>query len=153
MRKININKILFPCDLTKSADIVAPYVISLAEQYQSATVFLHVIPDIHDWKAILTPVPSLTMYFEKIHDHAEKQLDAFIRENFPSHLDDERLLKAGDPVDIILDTINREKIDLVVMGTHGAKGLEHRIFGGVANNVVKKSPVPVLVVNPHRISS
>jgi nucleotide-binding universal stress UspA family protein len=38
---------------------------------------------------------------------------------------------------------------MVVMGTHGRKGMDHAIFGSVAENVVKKSPVPVLVVNPH----
>jgi nucleotide-binding universal stress UspA family protein len=37
------------------------------------------------------------------------------------------------------------------MGTHGRKGLEHAIFGSVAENVVKKSPVPVLIVNPHKV--
>jgi nucleotide-binding universal stress UspA family protein len=40
---------------------------------------------------------------------------------------------------------------MVVMGTHGRKGVEQRIFGSVADNVVKKSTVPVLVVNPHKV--
>jgi nucleotide-binding universal stress UspA family protein len=37
------------------------------------------------------------------------------------------------------------------MGTHGRKGLDHTIFGSVAENVVKKSPVPVLVINPYKM--
>jgi nucleotide-binding universal stress UspA family protein len=37
------------------------------------------------------------------------------------------------------------------MGTHGRKGLEHIVFGSVAENVVKKSPVPVMSVNPHKV--
>ena len=44
-----------------------------------------------------------------------------------------------------------EDIDLVVMGTHGRKGLEHVIFGSVAENVVKKSTVPVMTVNPYKL--
>jgi hypothetical protein len=38
---------------------------------------------------------------------------------------------------------------MVIMGTHGRKGLEHVFFGSVAENVLKKSPVPVLTVNPY----
>lgn len=34
------------------------------------------------------------------------------------------------------------------MGTHGRNRMEHVIFGGVAENVVKESPVPVLTINP-----
>jgi nucleotide-binding universal stress UspA family protein len=152
MADINITRVLFPCDLTKSAEIVMPYVKSLVEQYGAVLVVLHVIPDIHDWKALLTPVPSLTMYYEHVHEHAEKELETFTRKHIPPHVNYEKILLAGDPVEKILYTIDREGIDLVIMGTHGTKGLEDRIFGGVAENVVKKSPVPVMVVNPHKLS-
>jgi nucleotide-binding universal stress UspA family protein len=36
------------------------------------------------------------------------------------------------------------------MASHGRKGLEATIFGSVAENILKKSPVPVLMVNPYR---
>ena len=42
-----------------------------------------------------------------------------------------------------------EGVDLVIMGTHGRKGLERIIFGSVAERVVKNSPIPVLTVNPY----
>ena len=48
-------------------------------------------------------------------------------------------------------TIESEAIDLVVMGTHGYKGLEHAIFGSVAEKVVKNSAVPVLTINPYKL--
>ena len=51
----------------------------------------------------------------------------------------------------ILKTIDSEGINLVIMGTHGRKGLDHTIFGSVAENVMKKSPVPVLVINPYKM--
>ena len=64
-----------------------------------------------------------------------------------------RRIASGDPVTEILKTIESEGIDLVIMGTHGRKGLEHTMFGSVAENVVKKSPVPVLIVNPYKLKS
>jgi len=48
----------------------------------------------------------------------------------------------GDPAQEILKTIESEGIDLVIMGTHGRKGLEHVFFGSVAENVVKSRPFP-----------
>jgi len=58
---------------------------------------------------------------------------------------------SGDTVDEILKVIESEDIDLLIMGTHGRKGLDHTIFGSVAEKVVKKSPSPVLVINPYKI--
>jgi nucleotide-binding universal stress UspA family protein len=55
----------------------------------------------------------------------------------------------GDPTAQILKLIQAEDIDLVIMGTHGRKGMEETIFGSVAENVVKKAPVPVLTINPY----
>ena len=152
MATITIRKILFPCDLSKSAEKVIPHVLSTAEQYGCGIVILHVIPDIHDWKALLTPVPSLSSYYDEVREHAQKELAAFIHSHVPPHMDCEKILTPGDPVERILYTIDHNGIDLVIMGTHGTKSLEDRIFGGVAENVVKKSPVPVMVVNPHLIS-
>jgi nucleotide-binding universal stress UspA family protein len=63
----------------------------------------------------------------------------------------ERRILSGDPTAEILKTIDSEAIDLVVMGTHGYKGLEHAIFGSVARKVVKNSPVPVLTINPYKL--
>jgi nucleotide-binding universal stress UspA family protein len=46
--------------------------------------------------------------------------------------------------------VEADGIDLVVMGTHGRKGLDRILFGSVAHHVVTTCPVPVMTVNPHR---
>jgi nucleotide-binding universal stress UspA family protein len=55
----------------------------------------------------------------------------------------------GDPAEEIIKYVEFEGIDLIIIGTHGKKGLEKVLFGSVANRVIKMSPVPVLSVNPH----
>jgi len=50
----------------------------------------------------------------------------------------------GDPAKEILKLIDKEKVDLVVMASHGAKG--NFRFGSVTEKVLKNSPVPVTVV-------
>jgi nucleotide-binding universal stress UspA family protein len=51
---------------------------------------------------------------------------------------------------MIIEYITSNEINLVIMGTHGRKGLDKVIFGSVAERVVKTAPVPVMVVNPHK---
>jgi nucleotide-binding universal stress UspA family protein len=82
---------------------------------------------------------------------AEKAMDRVCEEQLESCPNFQRRIVSGDPAQEILKMIVSEAIDLVIMGTHGRKGLEHIIFGSVAENVVKKSPVPVLTINPYKV--
>ena len=86
------------------------------------------------------------------HKDAENAVNLFCEEHLQGCLDFEKLMLSGDPAPAILKTIDSIGIDLVVMGSHGRKGLEETIFGSVAENVLKKSPVPVLTVNPYRLN-
>jgi len=52
---------------------------------------------------------------------------------------------------VIIDYAQTEKIDLIIMGTHGRKGLDRTFFGSVAENVVKNAPMPVMVINPYKV--
>jgi nucleotide-binding universal stress UspA family protein len=56
------------------------------------------------------------------------------------------LVKLGHPADEILAAAAETHADLVVMGTHGRRGLAHAVVGSVAERVVRASPVPVLTV-------
>jgi len=58
---------------------------------------------------------------------------------------------AGDASEEIINYIESQGIDLIIMGTHGRKGLDKVMFGSVAERGVKTSPVPVLVVNPYKV--
>jgi nucleotide-binding universal stress UspA family protein len=84
-------------------------------------------------------------------DAAEKYMDKVCEQQMQGCPNFERRICSGDPAAEILKTIESEDIKLVIMGTHGYKGLEHAIFGSVAEKVVKKSPVPVTVVNPNTV--
>ncbi|OGQ15255.1 MAG: hypothetical protein A2979_05480 [Deltaproteobacteria bacterium RIFCSPLOWO2_01_FULL_45_74] len=54
-------------------------------------------------------------------------------------------IRIGQTIPTILRIIQKEKPDLVIVGTHGRKGLKHIFLGSVAENVVRYSPVPVLI--------
>jgi nucleotide-binding universal stress UspA family protein len=148
---VEIKKILFPCDLTENSSRVLPYVLSLSEKYGGLIYLLHVVEDLSKWECFYIPHPSMHVLQKGILEGTERAVEKFCKEQMQSCLNFERLMVLGDPATEILKIIESKDIDLVVMGTHGRKGLEHTLFGSVAENVVKKSPVPVLVINPHKI--
>jgi nucleotide-binding universal stress UspA family protein len=152
---VEIKKILFPIDLTENAYKVLPYVLSVSEKYNAMIYLFHVVPDLQklakEYIAHTSPYASLDIFKKESVEGAEKAMDRVCEEQLQSCSNFKRRIVCGDPATEILKLIDSEGIDLVIMGTHGRKGLEHVIFGSVAENVVKKSPVPVLIINPYKV--
>jgi nucleotide-binding universal stress UspA family protein len=148
---VKADRILFPCDFTRNSSRILPYVLSMAEQYNSQVYILYV-DELHEWGGHFIPHPSIETLQKEALKAAEKAMDKICEEQLQSCPNFQRKIVSGEPATEILKLIESEDIDMVVMGTHGRKGMEHAIFGSVAENVVKKSPVPVLVVNPYKVS-
>ena len=145
---VQVDNILFPCDFTENASKILPYVLSLAEKYNSQIWILYV-NNLDRWGGHFIPHTSLDRLRQEALAAAEKAMEKMCEEKLQSCPSFQKKIVSGDPATEILDLVESEGIDMVVMGTHGRKGMEHAIFGSVAENVVKKSPVPVLVVNPY----
>jgi nucleotide-binding universal stress UspA family protein len=152
-----IKKILLPCDLTINSSKIFPYAISVSEKYDSMIYLLHVAEDLHE----LTPYPYPGLgRDQEIHEKAAKETlikkvdkicDEICDAHFQSCPNIRQVTVIGHPVVEILKVVESEDIDLIIMGTHGRSKMEHVIFGSVAENVVKKSPVPVLTINPYTL--
>jgi nucleotide-binding universal stress UspA family protein len=59
--------------------------------------------------------------------------------------DVEQITTVGQPTQSIIDAIEEQHIDHVVMGSHGRQGVSRLLLGSVAENVVRRSPVPVTI--------
>jgi nucleotide-binding universal stress UspA family protein len=57
-------------------------------------------------------------------------------------------LRRGAPYDVILDVARARHCDVIVIGSHGRRGLARALLGSVAEKVVRLSPIPVLTVHP-----
>lgn len=66
-------------------------------------------------------------------------------------LTSDSLISGGLPVDSILDMARAQSIDMIVMGTHGRRGLSHTLFGSVAEAVLRRSSCPVLTVRSPKL--
>ena len=148
---IKIKKILFPLDLTENSSKILPYVLSISEKYDSIIYLLHVVQDLNRWGKLYVPHPSMDKFQKEAIEVAKKAMDRVCENELQSCPNFQKRVVSGDAVEEILKVVESEDIDLLIMGTHGRKGLEHTIFGSVADNVVKKSPVPVLVINPYKM--
>ena len=148
---VEIKKILYPCDFTENSTKLLPYVLSVSEKYDGMIYLLHVVEDLLKWGGFYIPHLPLKGYQKEALEYAEKRMEKICREQLQNCPNFQRMILSGDPDAEILKTIESEGIDLVIMGTHGRKGLEHTILGSVAENVVRKSPVPVLVINPYKL--
>jgi nucleotide-binding universal stress UspA family protein len=145
-----IKKILFPVDLSAVSSMLAPAVISLAGKFDAEVHLLFVAGSFEKFKTFYIPHPSLKSFGEEVLRGGEKKLKEFVEEFFGEFPRWKTVVVQGDPAEEILKYVSSEKLDLVIMGTHGRKGLDRILFGSVANQVVQNSPAPVLTINPYR---
>ena len=143
-------KILFPVDLSESSDKILPYVQSMAKKLDSKIYILFAARVFDYFTSIYVPHPSINKFEKEIIEGAEKRLYEFVDTHFKEFPGTKTVVVAGDAAEKIVEYIEDQKIDLVIMGTHGRKGMDKVIFGSVADRVIRLSPVPVMVVNPYR---
>ncbi len=146
----SIQRILFPVDLTESSEKLVPHVVTMAEKFNAQVQVLFVVRIFQYFTDIYVAPPSISIFENELVDGARKKMDEFTQEHFASLPQTHGEVVLGDPPEVILSYITENQIDLVVMGTHGRKGLDRVLFGSVAERVIKSSPVPVLVINPHK---
>ena len=144
-------KILFPVDLSESSPKMVPYVLTMAEKFESEISLLFVARILESFSSIYVPHPSIDKFENEIAEGAKKRIQEFKEEHFQAFPDTKAVVLSGEISDKILDYIKSEGVDLVIMGTHGRKGLEKVVFGSVAERVAKASAVPVLLLNPYKI--
>jgi nucleotide-binding universal stress UspA family protein len=143
--------ILFPVDLSETSARIAPLAANLAAKYGARVHMIFVARVFDYFTSMYVPHPSVSQFEKEVIDGAEKRLYEFAEEHFKDCAGTKTRVVAGDPSEEILSYIAEHAIDLVVMGTHGRKGIDRIIFGSVAERVVKSSPVPVVVANPFKI--
>lgn len=144
----DFKKILFPVDLSPASIKVVPYVLNMTSKHGARVHLLFVARVFDYFTSMYVPHPSVSQFEKEVIEGAEKRLYEFAEEHFKGVDGVKVKVAAGDPSDEILSYIGEMGIDLVIMGTHGRRGLDKIMFGSVAERVVKSSPVPVMVVNP-----
>lgn len=145
-----MKKILVPCDFSEQAINAFRFAIDIARQSNGEVHLVHVIelPVLHD--TVLMPVLSFEeALFEELREKAEKQFKKLETKYNDDSIKIRSKVVFGAASRMILDYIEENKIDLVVMGTHGASGVREFVIGSNAEKIVRRSPVPVLAVKKY----
>jgi universal stress protein A len=137
-------KILCPIDFSQHSLAALDVALKMVQQNDATLYLLNVAP-MPAGAAGFQPVPlDPYPYVEK--DRRE-QLQKLAQKRIPATVRCETLVTSGDPAEQVLDTARGVNADLIVMGTHGRKGLGHLVLGSVAERVVRESPIPVLTAH------
>lgn len=145
-------KILVPLDGSELAECVLPHIEELAE---SGMVKEIVLLRICDSPSIVADYPegkgkTWEKHVEQLTGNVQQQCSLYINDVEQSLKDKGCKVKAesrlGKPADEIVNYATKNKIDLIVMASHGRSGISRWAYGSVAEKVLRSSCVPVLLV-------
>jgi universal stress protein A len=118
----------------------------MAKRYGAKLYLIHVIYDIGKAAGWYVPHASMDEMYKDIEKSADKELGRFGLEELRSLKGVERSVLKGVPHTEIVKYATDNKIDLIIMGTYGRKGMGRILFGSTASQVVRYAPCPVLAV-------
>ena len=136
------DRILCPVAFDRNSAEAIIFAYELAEPNRSTLYLLHVVSVPTIETALVEPHPILT---EAI---AGKELERIAREHLPSEFPYRIVLRTGDPAGLIVSVAEELSADLIVMPTHGNRGILGLIVGSVAERVVREAKRPVLTIRP-----
>jgi nucleotide-binding universal stress UspA family protein len=136
-------RILVPLDGSPLAADVLPHVQALAKSVGAVVVllrvaFTHVLPGANPIERQVTAVQEAESY---VMERAKALQELGIQA--------EGKVRYGDPAEEILDHVTRDQIDLIAMATHGRTGLKRVVLGSVTEQVLRRTPVPMLLWRVH----
>ncbi len=144
MDVMRIQTILVPTDFSECAAAALRWARALAKAFDAEIVLLHVVDLSYVWTPLsgpaVFPTPIPAEVAERIAEQVHASLDALARKA-PEVT--RRLVRQGHPRQVILEVAEEIKADVIVMGTHGRRGVSHLFIGSVAEHVVRHAPVPV----------
>lgn len=143
----DINRILVVSRSTKYCKKAVHYGISLAKCYPAKLHVLHVLHDPFSYDGWNLPVPSFKQEYEKLVQKAREEIDRIIKSEKADGLEITESVRDGKPVDEIIKIVKDEKIDLVIMLAHEEGRLEHYLFGRAIEELTRKMPCSIFLVN------
>ncbi len=139
--------ILVATDFSAAAEVAFDYAIALAGALGARVYLMHAyqLPIGLGGLPVGPPMPSVDIAARIVAD-AKTQLAACLERHPHPGVEVIPLLEHADPREAVLDAAKRELADLIMMGTHGRRGIRRALIGSVAEAVVRASPVPVVTL-------
>ena len=143
--RISLSNILVTTDFSQVSKTGLPYASALARQYEAKIIVAHALsPE----PLLSVPLGPLPFEADPAWLEAEGKLAEFALGNSLGVRPAQMLLERGDVWSVISDIIQKNRIDLVVTGTHGRQGLKKLVLGSEAEKIYRRATCPVLTIGP-----
>jgi nucleotide-binding universal stress UspA family protein len=153
MQEVKI--VVTPVDFSDNAKMIANSAAYVAGKFGAELHLVFVVQNFEDYSGFFVPPVNLPNLEKELLESAQQKMEEFAescRENATAAgvaaLHSKVL--TGDVSEEILQYAHEVCCNLIIMGTHGYKGLERIMFGSVADKVVKTACCPVMTINPYR---
>lgn len=142
----SITHILVPTDFGPASDAALAYAKDLAEKYSARLSLLHVLtsPEATGYWTSEVYVPASLEARERLTRQARERAENALTAEERSRCGVVIQVRVGSVADDILDFAREHDVNLIVMGTHGRRGLSHLLLGSVAEHVLRRAPCPVV---------
>jgi nucleotide-binding universal stress UspA family protein len=143
---VSFNRILCPLDFSDFSKKGLEPAVDLCKRFDATLVLAHAIDNRLEYPLLEPGLGIQTM------DHFETDANKYLQEIADSleGVKVEILVESGNPYKVLVNIMENESIDLVVMTTHGYRGLTHLLLGSNAERLVKLAPCPVLTIHPDK---
>lgn len=143
-----IKWIVVPVDFSENTDKLVDYAAYIAAALSARLNFIHVVNLVQGDAMLGMPlsVEFQTRYEKDMKQRMDNLLED-VRDRCP---DAKGAVVSGEAVRDIVNYAETSGADLIIISTHGSKGLESILLGSVARRVVKHAQCPVLVMNPYK---
>jgi nucleotide-binding universal stress UspA family protein len=143
-QSVTFKNILLATDFSETSRKAVPYAAAIASRYGSKVYLAHVLPARPRTSVPVEPLPGEVLR-ERL--NAELEMESFLK-NLLADVPHYLRLERGPIWDALSELIQRDEIDLLVLGTHGRGGLKKVLLGSVAEELFRLASCPVLTVGP-----
>ena len=144
---LTFKKILCPIDFSEPSYEALKMANELALHFSSELVVLHVVAPVPLVPAATVPVTfNVLEYQQELEISAKKMLEDVVKQKVPKEIWVRTSVVLGEPADRIVKIADEEKVDLIVIATHGQTGWRRLVVGSVTEKVVRLTPQPVLTI-------
>lgn len=141
-------KVLFCTDFSEESDYAFLFALGIAKRDKGLLYILHVIPYNPYQKYAETYITKEDL--GKKQNDIEEGVNNQYEEHYVKKMENGTkfriVTKSGREAEEIIKFSKNEKVDLIVMGTHGKTGIEHVFLGSVAEKVIRRSSFPVFII-------
>lgn len=144
-----IKSILVAVDFSEVSVKAMQFALDLAEQLDAKLAVAHTV----SMTDINLPAEGSAEFNKKLTQQEleknKEKLNQFVKELANGNIEINEHICLGDPQDEINKIANSINPDMIVVGTHGRKGISHLLMGSVAESIVRNATVPVTCVRYH----